>query len=51
MFPKHAHLFVHTHGYPKLSLLFSTALCDASLIFNAARAGGDTDGTFAMAIL
>lgn len=50
-FLKHVHLHVHTHGYPKISLLFSTVLCDVSFIFNTARAGGDTDGTFAMAIL
>jgi len=26
-FPKHAHPRVHRDAYPKLSLLFSTALC------------------------
>lgn len=41
---------VCTYASPKLSLLFCTFLCDVSFIFNTAKAGRDTDHTFAMAV-
>lgn len=50
-FPKCAHQRVYTHGYLILSLLFSHSLCDVSFIFNTVRAGGNTDGNSAMALL